>query len=170
MSKANAVVNRTSPLAISPDEFRRAGHLLVDRIADFLDSLPAFPITHGESVAMVREALEATRSLPREGASTADLLERAATLLFDHSLFNGHPRFWGYITSSPAPIGMLGELLAAAVNANCERGFSRRWPARSRRKRCAGLRRCSTIRPTAGDSSSAAATWPISYASSRRAR
>ena len=43
------------------------------------------------------------------------------TLLFDHSLFNGHPRFYGYITSSAAPIGMLAELLAAAVNAECRR-------------------------------------------------
>jgi glutamate/tyrosine decarboxylase-like PLP-dependent enzyme len=39
-------------------------------------------------------------------------------LLFDHSLFNGHPRFWGYITSSAAPIGALADLLASAVNAN----------------------------------------------------
>src|SRR5205814_6103427 len=29
-----------------------------------------------------------------------------------------HPRFFGYITSSPAPIGMLGDLLAAALNPN----------------------------------------------------
>ncbi|MGB6688950.1 MAG: pyridoxal-dependent decarboxylase [Terracidiphilus sp.] len=35
-----------------------------------------------------------------------------------HSLFNGHPRFWGYITSSAAPIGALADLLAAAVNPN----------------------------------------------------
>src|SRR5207253_8831214 len=34
-------------------------------------------------------------------------------------LFNGHPRFFGYITSSPAPIGMLGDLLASALNPNC---------------------------------------------------
>ena len=39
--------------------------------------------------------------------------------MFEHSLFNGHPRFFGYITASPAPIGILGELLAAAVNPNC---------------------------------------------------
>jgi glutamate/tyrosine decarboxylase-like PLP-dependent enzyme len=39
-------------------------------------------------------------------------------LLFDRSLFNGHPRFFGYITSSPAPIGMFGDLLAAALNQN----------------------------------------------------
>ena len=46
------------------------------------------------------------------------LLEQTARLLFEHSLFNGHPRFFGYITASPAPIGMLGDLLAAAVNPN----------------------------------------------------
>jgi aromatic-L-amino-acid decarboxylase len=48
----------------------------------------------------------------------AGLIDRAADLLLEHSLFNGNPRFWGYITSSPAPIGMLGEMLAAAVNPN----------------------------------------------------
>ena len=46
------------------------------------------------------------------------LLERTTDLLFEHSLFNGHPRFFGYITASPAPIGILGDLLAAAVNPN----------------------------------------------------
>src|SRR4029079_10183235 len=47
------------------------------------------------------------------------LLEEASKILFDHSLFNGHPRFWGYITSSAAPIGALADLLASAVNPNC---------------------------------------------------
>src|SRR6478736_3135078 len=42
----------------------------------------------------------------------------ATELLFDHSLFNGHPRFFGYITSSPAPMGMFGDFLAAALNQN----------------------------------------------------
>ena len=119
MPQAEAVVNRNSPLAISSDEFRSAGHQLVDRIADFLDSLPTRPVTRGESPSAIREALDAGRSLPREGAAPAQLLDHAADLLFDHSLFNAHPRFWGYVTSSAAPIGTLGELLASAVNANC---------------------------------------------------
>jgi len=57
-------------------------------------------------------------SLPAEGARPQDLLDQTATLLFDHSLFSAHPRFWGYIYSSAAPIGALGDLLAAAVNPN----------------------------------------------------
>lgn len=119
MPQPKAVIDRISPLAIPSDEFRSAAHRLVDRVADFLDSLHSSPITRGESPSAVREAMDASRLLPREGAPTTDLLDHAATLLFDHSLFNGHPRFWGYVTSSPAPIGMLGEFLASAVNANC---------------------------------------------------
>lgn len=56
--------------------------------------------------------------LPATGTDPEALLRDTAELLFDHSLFNGHPRFWGYITSSPAPLGMLGDLLASAVNPN----------------------------------------------------
>ena len=67
---------------------------------------------------MIRKALEADRVLPDSGTNPAELLRRAADLLIDHSLFNGHPRFWGYITSSAAPIGALSEMLAAAVNPN----------------------------------------------------
>lgn len=95
MPEAEAVQNRTSPLAISSDEFRAAGRLLVDRIADFLDSLPNRGVTPGETPAAIRDALAAGRSLPGQGADAAQLLDHAATLLFDHSLFNAHPRFWG---------------------------------------------------------------------------
>jgi aromatic-L-amino-acid/L-tryptophan decarboxylase len=109
---------RVSPLEMSPQEFRELGALLIDRIAGFLESLPGRPVTPAESPAVVRQALGAERTLPRQGADPAQLLNQAADLLFDHSLFNGHPRFWGYVTSSAAPIGALAELLAAAVNPN----------------------------------------------------
>jgi aromatic-L-amino-acid decarboxylase len=108
---------RQAPLELPPDEFRKLGHDLVDRIAAFLQSLPDRPITTAESPAQIREHL-GVASLPEAGGDPAAALERAARLLFDHSLFNGHPRFMGYITSSAAPIGALAELLAAAVNPN----------------------------------------------------
>jgi aromatic-L-amino-acid decarboxylase len=38
--------------------------------------------------------------------------------LFDHSLFNAHPKFFGYITAPPAPIGILGDFIASALNPN----------------------------------------------------
>lgn len=109
---------RSAPLDLSPEEFRRLGHALVDRVAGLLETLPERPVTPAETPGVIRAALDADRSLPEEGTDPGELLERATALLFDHSLFNGHPRFLGYITASPAPIGMLGDLLAAAVNAN----------------------------------------------------
>ncbi len=110
--------NRVAPLAMSSQEFRVLGMQLIDRIANFLDSLPERPVTPAESPSVVRQALAADRTLPQQGASPELLLNHAADLLFDHSLFNGHPRFWGYVTSSAAPIGALAELLAASVNSN----------------------------------------------------
>lgn len=109
---------RVSPLEMGSEEFRRLGHELVDRIAAFIDSLPQRPVCPGESPAAVRDALKADRAIPQQGTDAATLLNHTAELLFDHSLFNGHSRFWGYVTSSAAPIGALGELLASSVNPN----------------------------------------------------
>jgi len=105
-------------LTMDADAFRALGHDLVDRIAVFLDAMGERPLTPGESPEAVRAALDAGAGLPEHGADPGELLGDAADLLFDHSLFNGHPSFYGYITSSPTPIGMLGDFLAAAVNAN----------------------------------------------------
>jgi aromatic-L-amino-acid/L-tryptophan decarboxylase len=117
MEKRDALRYRIAPLEMTPSEFRKVGRQLVERIADFLCSLPDRPVVPNESPQAIREAL-GTGSLPEEGAEAKDLLEEAADLLFAHSTFNSHPRFWGVITSSAAPIGALGDLLAAAVNPN----------------------------------------------------
>jgi len=108
---------RQAPLEMGGDDFRKLGHRLVDRIATFLDGLPDRRVTSADSPQAIRKLLGA-HGLPETGAPAAELLEEAADLLFEHSLFNGHPRFWGYITSSAAPIGALGDLLASAVNPN----------------------------------------------------
>jgi glutamate/tyrosine decarboxylase-like PLP-dependent enzyme len=112
---------RQAPLEMSPEEFRRLGHRLVDRVAEHLATVRDRPITRDTTPASLRALLPGggTGALPERGSDPATLLDETAELLFAHSLFNGHPRFWGYITSSPAPVGALGDLLAAAVNANC---------------------------------------------------
>jgi aromatic-L-amino-acid/L-tryptophan decarboxylase len=109
---------RDAPIAMNADTFRALGHRLVEQVAGFLESLPHGPVTHDESPSAIREALDLSGSLPETGTDAGPLLERTAELLFDHSLFNGHPRFFGYITAPPAPIGILADFLAAAVNPN----------------------------------------------------
>jgi aromatic-L-amino-acid decarboxylase len=109
---------RDAPLAIDSVNFRALGHRLVDQLAELLDAMPRGPVTRDQSPSAVRQALDLCGPLPEAGMEPGPLLEETARLLFEHSLFNGHPRFFGYITSSPAPIGMLGDFLAAAVNPN----------------------------------------------------
>jgi glutamate/tyrosine decarboxylase-like PLP-dependent enzyme len=110
--------DRRAPLAMDVATFRTLGHQLVDQIAAFLESVPRGPVTRDEAPSAVRHVLDLDGPLPESGTAPGPLLERTAQLLFEHSLVNGHPRFFGYITASPAPIGMLGDLLAAAVNPN----------------------------------------------------
>lgn len=98
--------------------FRDIGHHLVDQIAGLLASIPARPVTRDESPSDVRRALDLSGPLPEAGTAPGPLLETTARLLFDHSLFNAHPRFFGYITAPPTPVGILGDFLASALNAN----------------------------------------------------
>jgi aromatic-L-amino-acid decarboxylase len=123
MEKKDALRYRIAPLEMTPSEFRKLGYQLVERIAEFLCTLPDRPVTPNESPRIVRETL-GLGSLPEQGTGARDLLEQTANLLFEHSTFNGHPRFMAVITSSAAPIGALGDLLAAAVNSNVGA-----WPA-----------------------------------------
>jgi len=108
---------RNAPLNLSGETFRTLGHELIDRIAAFYDSLPERPVTRAETPREIR-ALIGDRELPDDASDPGQLLAEIAPVLFDHSLHNGHPRFLGYITSSGAPLGALGDLLAAAVNSN----------------------------------------------------
>jgi aromatic-L-amino-acid/L-tryptophan decarboxylase len=109
---------RSAALELAPDTFRAIGHQLIDRLAGFLESLPDRAVTPAESPETVREAIVARRTLPPWGRDVAAITDEAVRLLLDHSLFNGHPRFFGYITSSAAPIGALADLLASAINCN----------------------------------------------------
>lgn len=108
---------RRAPVEMDGETFRRLGYQVVDRLADFLDALSDKPVAPGDSPEGIRAVL-GDGGLPAEGTPAEHLLDEAADLLFDHSTFNGHPRFLGYITSSATPIGALGDLLASGVNPN----------------------------------------------------
>ncbi len=108
---------RVNPIDINKDEFRDIGHRLIDDIADFLDTIDKRPVTAGQSPSKLQSIL-GSGNLPEKGSPAGELLARATDLLLNNSLFNGHPKFMGYITASAAPIGALADLLAATVNPN----------------------------------------------------
>lgn len=107
----------SSPLEIQKEEFRKVGHALIDTVAEFFETISNRPVTTGETPTQLQKLLGGG-SLPERGMPVSDLVNWASELLINHSLFNGHPRFFGYITSSPAPIGALSDLLATAINPN----------------------------------------------------
>ncbi|MGB5264121.1 MAG: aminotransferase class V-fold PLP-dependent enzyme [Lutimonas sp.] len=109
--------DRDNPIEIGKEEFKRIGYQLVDEISGFLDSIHEKKVTTAKSPKELQTIL-GVNPLPTEGASAEDLMVKATELLTHYSLHNGHPKFMGFITSSPAPIGMLAELLATAINAN----------------------------------------------------
>ncbi|PLW99147.1 MAG: aspartate aminotransferase family protein, partial [Marinilabiliales bacterium] len=109
--------NRKASINIHREEFQKLGYQLIDRIADFIDTIDERPVTLNESQTKL-QGLLGNISLPEKGASAEVILSKASDLMLNHSLLNGHPKFMGYITSSPAPLGALADLLAASVNPN----------------------------------------------------
>ncbi len=111
------LAHRLAPLKMSPDEFRDHGHRMVDRIAALFEGMPERRVAPDTKPAEIRGIL-GRGDLPRVGADPSHILEEATALLFEWSRFNSHPRYWGYIGGCPAPISVLSDLLATAIDQN----------------------------------------------------
>jgi len=109
---------RLRPIEISENEFKHIGHQLIDDIAELNNSMSERSLTLGKTPEDIQSLL-GERNFPLNGESPSELMSRTTELLINNSLFNGHPKFMGYITASAAPIGALGDLLASTVNPNC---------------------------------------------------
>jgi glutamate/tyrosine decarboxylase-like PLP-dependent enzyme len=108
------------PPAIDIEEFRRLGHRAVELAAEHLARQRSGPVFRPMSAEERRTLWEET--LPA-GASNPDLiLDAVAELIMSHPMGNGHPRWFGWVNSPPAPFGALGEFLAATLNPSCAGG------------------------------------------------
>jgi glutamate/tyrosine decarboxylase-like PLP-dependent enzyme len=109
---------RESPAELSAADFRTIGHQLVDDIAKFLETIESRAVAPPLGPHDIRALIGAARSVPDRGRDAKGIVEDMAQILFAHSTLNGHPRFFGYITASAAPIGALADLVATSVNPN----------------------------------------------------
>jgi glutamate/tyrosine decarboxylase-like PLP-dependent enzyme len=71
--------------------------------------------TPSEDASSIRDRFR--DSIPMQGASV-DALVSSLEELIPISGFNGHPRWFGYITSSADPIGVLADYFASSINQN----------------------------------------------------
>jgi aromatic-L-amino-acid/L-tryptophan decarboxylase len=102
------------------EEFRRAAHAAVDLAADHLSGIelrPVFRPMTGEE----RESL-LSRPLPQQPVSSEAIFQAIRRHVLPHPMGNGHPRFFGWVNSPPAPIAVIAEFLAAALNPSCAGG------------------------------------------------
>jgi aromatic-L-amino-acid decarboxylase len=104
----------TPPIDLPPEEFRRLGYRAVDMLTEHLAALPRQPCRSGVPDDLRRELLEA--ALP-DGPTRADaLLDDVGSKVLAYPMGNGSPRFFGWVNSPAAPLGVLAELLAAGLN------------------------------------------------------
>lgn len=98
------------------EEFRRAGHQMVDWIADFLSGIndvPAFPnVEPGD----IRRRLPA--SPPAQGEAMESILADIDRVVMPGMAHWNHPSCFAYFNSTGSGPGILGELLSAAFNVN----------------------------------------------------
>lgn len=90
-------------------DFRRQGHALVDRLADYLEAcptLPANPLVAPEDLLATFRALLSNKTKPE------DLYE----LMLRHSLHLHAPTYMGHQVNPPAPLTALGDLLNGIIN------------------------------------------------------
>lgn len=118
--KAIARVQRPELPAIAIDfderEWRDVGGRMLELAIDASTEWQERPPTANADPRDVTQRLGG--ALPLEGLDPRELVRRMETDLLPLSGFNGHPRWFAYITSSPNPVGVLGSLAEAALNQN----------------------------------------------------
>jgi glutamate/tyrosine decarboxylase-like PLP-dependent enzyme len=104
----------------SNDEIKRVGYRVVDIISDYLTTLPSRPVFQPCPPELVSGFLDGP--LPLAGEGVDSLLDEFAASILEFPFGNGHPRFFGWVNSPPATIGVFAEALAAAMNPSCAGG------------------------------------------------
>ncbi len=98
---------------MTPDEFRRAGHVLIDWIADYHARIATLPVRSRSAPGDVRAGLPAAP--PDEGEPLEGVLRDVDDILLPGLSNWQHPSFFGYFPSSTAPASVLGDFLSSGL-------------------------------------------------------
>jgi aromatic-L-amino-acid decarboxylase len=102
---------------MDPDAFRRAGHEVVDWIADYLRDIERHPVVPDVRPGDIRRRLPAT---PPAGAEPMDrLFADFRELIVPGMTHWGHPGFFAYFPATTSPPSILAEMLTAGLGAQC---------------------------------------------------
>ncbi len=99
------------------DEARRVAHRAIDGIIDFLSGVGERPVWQAPPPDAL-ERLRAGGPPPAEGESLGAVVAQVQRDVLPYTVGNISPRFWGWVMGTGTMSGVLGELLAAAMNTN----------------------------------------------------
>ena len=98
------------------DEFRAAGHRIVDWIADYLQNIDQYPVLSRVQPGDIAKQFAGAAS---EGSKPYDaLLGEFESKIVPGMTHWNHPSFFAYISVTGSQAGILGELLCSALNVN----------------------------------------------------
>jgi len=98
------------------DGFRKFAHGLVDAMIDRLRDAGEGPVWRPIPEAV---RVDLAEPAPIEPMPLAVLRTELEERILPYAVGNTHPRFWGWVHGTGTPGGMLAEMVAAAINANC---------------------------------------------------
>jgi aromatic-L-amino-acid decarboxylase len=101
---------------LSPEEFRKFAHEAVDWMADYLAHADRYPVLPHVQPGELIDALP--RGGPERGEPMAAILEDFRRKVVPAATHWNHPGFMAYFAISASGPGILGEMLAAALNMN----------------------------------------------------
>jgi glutamate/tyrosine decarboxylase-like PLP-dependent enzyme len=97
-------------------ELRALAHKMVDGAFDHLEGRREQPVWQKPPDA-VRSVISG-EEVPRVGEGAAAAYESFLTNVLPYAIGNTHPRFWGWVMGGGDAVGMMAEMLAAAMNPN----------------------------------------------------
>jgi len=97
-------------------EFRQAGHYLIDYISDYLQKASDTPLFKDVAPSFLNELFK--EPIPNNPQSLDLIQKNLEEKLIPYCTHVNHQGYMGLITPSPNPAGILGDLLAAALNQN----------------------------------------------------
>ena len=101
---------------LSPNDFRRLGHQMIEWIAAYLENPTKYPVL---STIRPGELIDALPSTGPENAESMDaVLADFESLILPGITHWNHPGFLAYFATSPSAPGIFAELMIAALNAN----------------------------------------------------
>ena len=96
---------------MTPDEFRRCGHALVERIARYMEEIEGYPVLSQVRPGAVRERLP--RTAPEHGEPFADVLRDVDEIVVPGLTHWQSPNFFAYFPANASGPSILGDLLSS---------------------------------------------------------